>query len=83
MNAKHRKHPKLLPKPECRILTANEAAEYLGYSRATAAFYSFTARMAITPIRKGAYDKVALDKALDGVTGVAEPADDYEAVDYG
>jgi len=37
----------------------------------------------VRPIRKGAYDKEALDQALDQVLGGREARIDYEKVTYG
>lgn len=73
-----------LPKPECRVLTADEAAQYLGYARANAAFYAFLASCSVKPLadRKGAYDRLALDRALDTASGFASN-DEWGQINYG
>ena len=73
-----------LPKPECRVLTADEAAQYLGYARASAAFYAFLTSCSVKPLadRKGAYDKLALDRALDVASGF-KANDEWGQINYG
>jgi len=73
-----------LPKPECRILTAEEAAQYLGYPRASAAFYTFVASCGVKPLgeRRGAYDKLALDRAIDAASGFTAN-DEWGQIGYG
>ncbi len=66
------------------MLTREEAALYLGYQTASAAFDSYCARIGVVPLekRKGAYDRLAIDRALDRASGLV--ADDgFETVDYG
>ena len=67
-----------------RILTATEAARYLGYPAMTAAFYAYMRTIGIAPLpdRKGAYDRVAIDAALDRASGLVAD-NEYHAVSYG
>ncbi len=79
MNAKQRKP---LPKPKRRILTANEAADYLGYAGPSATFKRYMVKLGVSSLRQGAYDRFAIDKALDAQMEAA-PSVNYEDIDYG
>lgn len=69
---------------EPRIMRADEAAVYLGYTRASAAFYDRIKSMGVKPVWPGAYDRVTIDAALDAASKLlTEPADEYGDVNYG
>lgn len=67
-----------------RLLSRSEAARYLGYSGATAAFDHYCTRLGVAPLpgRRGVYDKLALDDAIDRIGRLAA-SDDYKSIDYG
>jgi len=70
--------------PTKRVLPAAEAAQYLGYAAPTAAFYAYTRVIGVSPLpeRKGAYDRIAIDAALDRASGF-EAQTDFGTVSYG
>ncbi|MDD2870283.1 hypothetical protein [Neomegalonema sp.] len=71
----------LLPRPTRRILSAAEAAEYLGYASASGSFYARIKELGVAPLWTGAFDRESLDRALDKASGLtADPH--YGDVDY-
>lgn len=76
-----RRSASALPLPTKRVLSPAEAAEYLGYSEATNAFYARVKTLGVVPLWKGAFDRETLDRALDRASGLAaDPT--YGDVDY-
>jgi len=77
-----RKYRIALAHPERRILRPDEAAQYLGYEKATAAFYNRCEVLGVVPLWCGAYDRIKIDSALDQASGLA-PDPNYGDVSYG
>jgi len=71
-----------LQRPKKRVLTSSETADYLGYSGPSAAFNEFIVKLGVRPLRRGAYDRFAIDKALDAQSEDA-PSVNYGEIDYG
>jgi len=71
-----------LQRPKKRVLTSSEAADYLGYAGPSAAFNEFIMKLGVRPLRRGAYDRFAIDKALDA-QGEDAPSVNYGEIDYG
>jgi len=71
-----------LRRPKKRVLTSSEAADYLGYAGPSAAFNEFVMKLGVRPLRRGAYDRFAIDKALDA-QGEDAPSVNYGEIDYG
>lgn len=67
-----------------RIMRAEEAAHYLGYERPTAAFYKRVNALGIRPLWAGAYDRMAVDAAIDKASGLLEEdpngANEWDAI---
>ena len=76
------KHRVALAHPERRVLRPDEAAQYLGYEKATAAFYNRCEVLGVVPLWCGAYDRIKIDCALDRASGLA-PDPNYGDVSYG
>ena len=56
-----------------RILRRQEAAQYVGYPKANAGFDAYIHnRLGLQPLphRPGCYDRVAIDRALDKLSGI-------------
>ncbi len=77
-----KRHRVALAHPERRVLRPDEAAQYLGYERATAAFYNRCEVLGVVPLWGGAYDRIKIDSALDRASGLA-PDPNYGDVSYG
>ena len=71
-----------LRRPKKRVLTSSEAADYLGYAGPNSAFNDFIVKLGVRPLRRGAYDRFAIDKALDA-QGDDAPSVNYGEIDYG
>ena len=71
-----------LQRPKKRVLTSSETADYLGYAGPSAAFNEFIVKLGVRPLRRGAYDRFAIDKALDA-QGEDAPSVNYGEIDYG
>ena len=71
-----------LRRPKKRVLTSSEAADYLGYAGPSAAFNEFIIKLGVRPLRRGAYHRFAIDRALDA-QGEGAPSVNYGEIDYG
>ncbi|MAZ02538.1 MAG: hypothetical protein CMN56_05310 [Sneathiella sp.] len=60
-----------------RIISGQEAAEYLGYSGPTDAFKKFCREIGVKPIRRGRYDIQQIDAALDSLLGHDKRDDEW------
>lgn len=67
-----------------RIMRRDEAANYLGFDKGGAAFDAYCRLIGVSSLagRRGAYDRIAIDAALNRQNGCS-PDTNYESADYG